>query len=31
LGRPKNSANVDRNPHSTYPSYKASADVRLRN
>ena len=31
LGRPKNSVNVDQNPHSTYPCYKDSNDPRLQN
>jgi hypothetical protein len=29
LGQPKNSVNVDQNPHLTYPCYKASNDTRL--
>jgi hypothetical protein len=31
LGRPNNSVNIDGNPHSTYPSYKASNDPSLCN
>ncbi|KAH9455700.1 hypothetical protein Pst134EA_033087 [Puccinia striiformis f. sp. tritici] len=31
LGRPKGSANIDRNPFTTYPSYSASIDPQRRN